>query len=593
MEPAAGTDWLSVSVFAAFTVMVLVISSLLGRRASSAGGYFAAHGQVGWFVNGIAFAGDYLSAASFLGICGLIAFWGFDGFLYSIGYLAGWIVALLVIAEPIRRLGRFTFADALNARFGSKTVTLAAAISTLVVSLFYLVPQMVGAGALIKPLLGLPQWVGVGLVGVVVTVIVASAGMVSTTWVQFIKGGLLLALCAILVALILGRGFEVHAPGPAREAPARGVGSVTGLPAWAVPGATPDADGLVRTEGARTGALGPIEFLRVFSDSEVAAWRTTKATAPDGTAASTAAPELIRGDLLLQPGNSPTFKGLRSGSALDRVDFVSLMLALFLGTASLPHILIRYYTVKDVRSARLSTVVGIGAIGTFYVLTLYLGLGAMTGGTLDTSDSNMSAPLLARSFGSVLFALISSVAFFTVLGTVSGLVLAGSGAVARDLVTTVMGRTPDERAQVRIARIAALFLGAGAMALGLLFKDLNASFLVGWAFNVAASANLPALLMALFWKRATKQGVAAAIMVGLASSLAWVLLSKDAFEKVYGLPGSGALVPFSQPALVTIPLGALAGVVVSWLTPTSGPHAASAPPGAAGRPPRDSARAGA
>ncbi len=566
MEPAAGTDWLSVTVFAAFTVMVLVLSLLLGRRASSVGGYFAAHGQVGWFVNGVAFAGDYLSAASFLGICGLIAFWGYDGFLYSIGYLAGWIVALLVIAEPIRRLGRFTFADALDARFGSKAVTLAAAISTLVVSLFYLVPQMVGAGALIKPLLGLPQWVGVGLVGVVVTVIVTTAGMVSTTWVQFIKGGLLLALCAILVALILGRGFTVHAPGPAREAPARGVGSVSGLPGWAVPGAVPDADGLVRTEGAHTGPLGPVEYLRIFGESEVAAWRTTRSTGADGQSKSIASPELIRGNLLLQPGNSPTFKGLRSGSAMDRIDFVSLMLALFLGTASLPHILIRYYTVKDVRSARLSTVVGIGAIGTFYVLTLYLGLGAMTGGVLDTSDSNMAAPLLARSFGSVLFALISSVAFFTVLGTVSGLVLAGSGAVARDLVTTVMGRTPDERAQVRIARIASLGLGAGAMALGLLFKDLNASFLVGWAFNVAASANLPALLMALFWKRATRHGVATAIMVGLCSSLAWVLLSKDAFEKVYGLPGGDALVPFSQPALVTIPLSAIAGVVVSLAT---------------------------
>jgi cation/acetate symporter len=425
---------------------------------------------------------------------------------------------------------------------------------------------MVGAGALIKPLLGLPQWVGVGLVGVVVTVIVTTAGMVSTTWVQFIKGGLLLALCAILVALILGRGFTVHAPGPAREAPARGVGSVSGLPGWAVPGAVPDADGLVRTEGAHTGPLGPVEYLRVFGESEIAAWRTTRSTGADGQVTSIAAPELIRGNLLLQPGNSPTFKGLRSGGAMDRIDFVSLMLALFLGTASLPHILIRYYTVKDVRSARLSTVVGIGAIGTFYVLTLYLGLGAMTGGVLDTSDSNMAAPLLARSFGSVLFALISSVAFFTVLGTVSGLVLAGSGAVARDLVTTVMGRTPDERAQVRIARIASLGLGAGAMALGLLFKDLNASFLVGWAFNVAASANLPALLMALFWRRATRQGVATAIMVGLCSSLAWVLLSKDAFEKVYGLPGADALVPFSQPALVTIPLSAIAGVVVSLAT---------------------------
>ncbi|MBU3682456.1 MAG: cation acetate symporter [Phycisphaerales bacterium] len=542
---------------------------MLGRRAKGAQGYFAAHGQVGWFVNGIAFAGDYLSAASFLGICGLIAFWGYDGFLYSIGYLAGWIVALLVVAEPIRRLGRYTFADALNARFGSRTVTVAAGVSTLLVSLFYLVPQMVGAGALITPLLGVPHWVGVVLVGAVVTFIVATAGMVSTTWVQFIKGGLLLALCTVLVGLILGRGFEVRDPGPARDAPARGVGSVTALPAWAVPGegsdAAPGPDGMVRTEGARTGPLGPIEFLRVFSASEVAAWRIAKDPTPDGATRSIARPERIAGSDLLLPGNSPTFRGLRSGSVMDRVDFASLMLALFLGTASLPHILIRYYTVKDVRSARLSTVVGIGAIGGFYVLTLYLGLGAMTGGNLDTGDSNMSAPLLARSFGSVLFALISSVAFFTVLGTVSGLVLAGSGAVARDLVTTAIGRMPDERSQVRIARIAAVALGAGAMLLGFLFRDLNASFLVGWAFNVAASANLPALVMALFWKRATAAGVSAAIITGLVSSLAWVLVSKDACEKVYGLPGADALAPFSQPAIVTIPLSAAVGVAVSLL----------------------------
>jgi len=559
----AGTDWTSIAVFAAFTAGVLVLSSLLGRRATDAGGYFAAHGQVGWFVNGLAFAGDYLSAASFLGICGLIAFWGFDGFLYSIGYLAGWIVALLVVAEPIRRLGKFTFADALNARFESRAVTVMAAVSTLVVSLFYLVPQMVGAGALVTPLLGLPHWAGVALVGVVVTVIVATAGMVSTTWVQFIKGGMLLALCTWLVAMILARGLEVHDPGPPREAPARGVGSVTALPAWSVDGGEAGSDGLIRTEGARTGPLGPLDYLRAFGDAEVAAWRTSTRTAEDGTAAKVASPERMRGNDLLMPGNSPTFRGLRDGSVLERLDFVSLMLALFLGTASLPHILIRYYTVRDVRSARLSTVVGIGAIGGFYVLTLFLGLGAMTSGTLDTGDSNLSAPLLARSFGSVPFALISSVAFFTVLGTVSGLVLAGSGAVARDLAGTVLGRTPDERAQMRIARRSALALGAGAIVLGLLFRDLNASFLVGWAFNVAASANLPALAMALFWKRATGAGVAAAIGTGLASSLGWVLCSKDAMTKVYGLDGALSPVPFSQPALVTIPLAAAVGIAVS------------------------------
>src|SRR5947209_19595525 len=201
-------DWLSFGVFALFVGSVLAISFYLGAKAKSAKGYFAAHGQVGWFVNGVAFAGDYLSAASFLGICGMIAFFGYDGFLYSIGYLAGWIVALFVIAEPIKRLGKFTFADALDSRFNSRGIKLAVAISTLVVSVFYLIPQMVGAGALVKPLLGLEHWVGVLIVGVTVILIVVTAGMVSTTWVQFIKGSLLVFFCSVLVVLILNRGFK-------------------------------------------------------------------------------------------------------------------------------------------------------------------------------------------------------------------------------------------------------------------------------------------------------------------------------------------------------------------------------------------------
>src|SRR3954453_8146386 len=202
-------DWLSFAVFALFVGAVLFISFYLGAKAKSAKGYFAAHGQVGWFVNGIAFAGDYLSAASFLGICGMIAFYGYDGFLYSIGYLAGWVVALFVIAEPIKRLGKYTFADALNAKFNSRSIQIAAAISTLVVSIFYLIPQMVGAGALCTPLLGLPHWAGVVIVGVVVLLIVVTAGMVSTTWVQFIKGSLLVIFCAVLTIAILARGFRV------------------------------------------------------------------------------------------------------------------------------------------------------------------------------------------------------------------------------------------------------------------------------------------------------------------------------------------------------------------------------------------------
>ncbi|MEX2173223.1 MAG: cation acetate symporter, partial [Pirellulaceae bacterium] len=202
------TSATAVAVFAFFVALVLGISFYLGRKAKSASGYYAAHGQIPWFVNGVAFAGDYLSAASFLGICGMIAFYGYDGFLYSIGYLAGWIVALLVIAEPLKRLGKFTFADALDSQFNSRGIKLAAAISTLVVSIFYLIPQMVGAGALVQPLLGFEHYQGVMTVGVIVVLIVVTAGMVSTTWVQFIKGGLLVVFCTILVGMILNRGLS-------------------------------------------------------------------------------------------------------------------------------------------------------------------------------------------------------------------------------------------------------------------------------------------------------------------------------------------------------------------------------------------------
>src|SRR6476620_988000 len=200
---------LAIAVFAFFVAVVSGISFYLGTKAKSASGYYAAHGQIPWFVNGIAFAGDYLSAASFLGICGMIAFYGYDGFLYSIGFLAGWIVALFVVAEPLKRMGKFTFADALDSKFHSRGIKLTVAISTLAVSIFYLIPQMVGAGALIKPLLGFPHYVGVIMVGAVVTLIVVTAGMVSTTYVQFIKGSLLVIFSAILTIMILNRGLTV------------------------------------------------------------------------------------------------------------------------------------------------------------------------------------------------------------------------------------------------------------------------------------------------------------------------------------------------------------------------------------------------
>ena len=631
---------LAIILFFLFVGVTLGISFFLGRQAKSSKGYFAAHGQIPWFVNGLAFAGDYLSAASFLGICGMIAFYGYDGFLYSIGYLAGWIVALFVVAEPMKRLGKFTFADALDARFGSRGIRLAAGISTLAVSIFYLIPQMVGAGALIRPLLNFPHYVGVLLVGVTVILIVVTAGMVSTTWVQFLKGSLLVIFSAVLTVLILQRGFEtepgnqhsfmtlgpfsksswkrdfashqemqgqtiISADGVWKDQPfvrtrqassdritvwsrepvgeekfmlregqmittqSDGQVFIAGLPRGTGPNeATLYPVGRVSRlpNGAqKTGPLGLLSFFSTLENSEVILWRKKKLTNDEQTT-TIYFQQPTAGSQILLPGEHPRFKGIRSDDPLAKIDFLSLMLALFCGTASLPHILIRYYTVKDVSAARKSTIVGIASIGFFYILTLYLGLGAMTSGALDVTDSNMAAPLLAKSISSWLFAVISAIAFTTVLGTVSGLILASAGAVSHDLISCFRAQPLDDASQVRVAKIASCGVGAIAIVLGIVFQQMNVSYLVGWAFSVAASANLPALVMLLFWKRVTQQGIVAGILVGMISSLTWILLSGDTFEKVYGLDASAALVPFSQPGIVTIPLGFASLVLVSLFT---------------------------
>ncbi|QDS99160.1 sodium/solute symporter [Adhaeretor mobilis] len=564
---------LAVAIFLMFVGVVLGLSFYLGRKAKSSEGYFAAHGQIPWFVNGVAFAGDYLSAASFLGICGMIAFYGYDGFLYSIGFLGGWVVALFVVAEPMKRLGKFTFADALNSKFNSKGIQFVAGVSTLVVSVFYLIPQMVGAGVLVQPLLGLPHWAGVLIVGAVVIFIVVTAGMVSTTWVQFLKGSLLVAFSAVLTVMILQRGFEVQSEPPQPQTLtelADGSEIVNGLPKGEGEGeATLASVGTISKlpDGkAKTGPLGPLEFFSTLQESEVVLWSKETATDTDGSTTTTYTPKPTPGSQILRPGENPKFKGIRSDKYSDKLNFLSLMLALFCGTASLPHILIRYYTVKDGAAARKSTIVGIGCIGFFYVLTLYLGLGAMTSGAMDVSSSNMAAPLLARSMSELLFAIISAIAFTTVLGTVSGLILASAGAVAHDLYGCLSSRELTGTEQVRIAKIASVAVGIVAIILGMKFQKLNVGYLVGWAFSVAASANLPSLVMLLFWKGTTKQGIIAAVTVGMTSSLAWILLSADTYSAVYGWDGKDALTPFSQPGIVTIPLGFLTLVVVSLLT---------------------------
>ena len=631
---------LAVVVFFGFVGVTLGLSFWLGGKAKSSAGYFAAHGQIPWFVNGVAFAGDYLSAASFLGICGMIAFYGYDGFLYSIGYLAGWIVALFIVAEPMKRLGKFTFADALNTRFDSPGIQVVAGISTLVVSIFYLIPQMVGAGALVTPLLGFDHWVGVVIVGATVILIVVTAGMVSTTWVQFLKGSLLVFFSAVLTIMLLYRGFTVddggkdghtfRTWGPFEQSQLIDNATLNQNGTWTIVEQSPawketdflqiknDATGAVTawhrvekddgfylveaqsiTEAAdgrtlinglpkgkgegeavlhpvgylselpegekSTEGVGPLEFFSTLQKSKVILW--PKQIVRDGEEVTTVYYQKeTDGSQVLRPGEHPRFKGIRSENLIDKLNFLSLMLALFCGTASLPHILIRYYTVKDEVAARKSTIVGIASIGFFYVLSLYIGLGAMTSGALDVTNSNMAAPLLARSIAEGLFAAISAIAFTTVLGTVSGLILASAGAVTHDLVGRFVKTPLTDSAQVRLAKISSVGVGIIAIVLGIVFEKMNVSYLVGWAFSVAASANLPSLVMLLFWKRTTKEGVIAALMVGMISSLGWILLSEDTFTQVYGLSAQEAFVPFSQPGIVTIPLGFLTLILVSLLT---------------------------
>jgi cation/acetate symporter len=314
-----------------------------------------------------------------------------------------------------------------------------------------------------------------------------------------------------------------------------------------------------------SGPVGPIEFLRLIAQSEVEV-SSKKQEKRDGKTITTISPLQYTGTQLLTPGNLPSFAGIRSDSWYAKLDFVSLMLALFAGTASLPHILIRYYTVKDQAAARKSTIVGIASIGFFYVLTLYIGLGAMVSGTLDPTDSNMAAPLLAKSFSNLLFAAVSAIAFTTVLGTVSGLIVAAGGSVAHDIVGGFFGVKLSEHNTIRVAKIASIVIGVIAIRFGLAFEGMNVTYLVGWAFAIAASANLPALLMLLFWKGTTKQGLIAGILSGVVASLAWILVSPDMFKNMYGMSGDQAWVKLSQPGLITIPLSFLVIIAVSLMT---------------------------
>ena len=673
---------LSVVLFLVFVSIVLILSSYFARRTKSSSGYFAAGGTIHWSVNGIAFAGDYLSAASFLGICGMIATVGYDGFLYSIGYLAGWIVALFVVAEPMKRMGKYTFADALDSKFNSKGIQLCAAISTLIVSICYLIPQMVGAGSLVTPLLGLSHAVGVIIVGGIVIYIVATAGMTSTTYVQFLKGALLIVFSTILVIVLFNRGIsttpdqggdvefysyrtlpatkidngldvpgyefidentvgDVHIVHLARYKPLlknedgvwtfnvkdqhiplasiddfieqyrkighkqledteNGAISVHADSWWKketaedgsiilhetqwqsihadggmwINGAPLSEDNQLRQVGNMekimgksgknysTGPVGPFSFLSHILDKEsvVRLWKKVEFTSGNEEI-TVHYPTFMTGDRVMRPG----LKFKVQGTPTQKMEFFSLMMALFFGTAALPHILIRYYTVPSPACARKSTIVAIAAIGFFYILTMYMGLGAMVNAVVNLNDNNMSAPLLARSFGTFLFSIISAIAFATVLGTVSGLIVAASGAIAHDLLDRFGGLNMNEKQQVNVGRLAAFAVGLVAIILGIVFKGMNVSFLVGWAFAVAASANLPAIIMLLFWKKTTSKGIAASIIVGIVSAIGIILISPDMYVR-YGLPREAAPISFGQPGIISIPLSFLTLIVVSLFT---------------------------
>ncbi len=624
------SNW-AIIIFVFIVGLVLGLSFYFARKTKSAASYYAAGGKIHWAVNGIAFAGDYLSAASFLGICGMIAYSGYDGFLYSIGYLAGWVVALFLVAEPLRKLGKYTFTDALDARFDSRAIKLTAAISTLIVSIFYLIPQMVGAGDLVVPLLGLPHWMGVVIVGSIVIFIVATAGMTSTTYVQFIKGALLVVFSTILTIYILNNGltltpnanyhkFDKIAAVVANDTVVTISDSTyiikktkvvdklvfvklekNGSNCWYHLNKKDDvanleemlditvlANGDKLYNGApkvankfyqvghlskiivdgkevdKTGPVGPFQFIKTIENSEVV--RFSKKAFTDGADKVTVYYQKVTsGKDVMKPGLLYKLSAAAGATFWDKLNFLSLMLALFLGTSALPHILIRYYTVPSQRAARKSTIVAIAAIGFFYVLTLYMGLGSMINGVLDVESSNMSGPLLAKSIGVGLFSIISAIAFATVLGTVSGLIVASSGAIAHDFIDKYLKVEMTDHGKVKAGKIAAFCVGLFAITLGILFKGMNVSFLVGLAFAVAASANLPAILFLLFWKKTTAKGIASSIIVGIISSIGIILFSPTMWEK-YGLIPKDAPIPLDNPGIISIPLAVITLVIVSLMT---------------------------
>lgn len=474
--------------FVAIVGLTLYVTYVASKRTNSASEFYTAGGGLTGWQNGIAIAGDYLSAASFLGIAGAIALFGFDGFFFSIGYLVAYLVVLYIVAEPLRNLGRYTLADMIAARFNQKKVRGAAAVSTITIVLFYMIAQLVGAGALIQLLLGIDYWIAVLIVGTMMTIYVLFGGMAATSWVQIIKAVLLMVGTVIISFLVLWK-FNFN-------------------------------------------------ILGMFSEMKSV---TT------------------HGEAYLHPGVRYT----------NGIDTISMMIALVLGTAGLPHILMRFFTVKDAKTARSSVVYATWIVGIFYILTIFLGFGAaaFVGSeqiVAANAAGNMAAPLLAEALGGeLLLSFVSAVAFATILAVVAGLVLSGASAFAHDLYGQIIKKGKvTEKEQMVAARSASIAVSVISIVLALGAQNMNVAFLVSLAFCIAASANLPVIIYTIYWKKFTTTGALAAIVTGLVTALVLVLLSPNLWAADGSMLFTGEpLFPLTNPALVSVPAGFIGGFI--------------------------------
>ncbi len=499
------TNWVAISMFAVFVIGTLFITKWAAARTKSAADFYTAGGGITGFQNGLAIAGDYMSAASFLGISAAVMATGYDGLIYSIGFLVGWPVITFLMAERLRNLGKFTFADVAGYRFQQTPIRVFAASGTLVVVAFYLIAQMVGAGALIKLLFGLDYWIAVVIVGALMMVYVLFGGMTATTWVQIIKACMLLAGVTFMAFMVLAQyGFSPEALF------AKGVE--------------------VKTQIAANSGKSPTDAAKI-------------------------------GLAIMGPG----------GFIKDPISAISFGMALMFGTAGLPHILMRFFTVPDAKQARKSVLWATTWIGYFYVLIFIIGFGAIalvltnpefantaTGVIKGGGGSaNMAAVLVAKAVGgNIFFGFISAVAFATILAVVAGLTLSGASAVSHDLYATVFKKgKADSASELRVSRLTTVALGVVAVALGIAFEKQNIAFMVALAFAIAASANFPVLFMSVLWKNCTTRGAVIGGFLGLISSVVLTVVSPSVWEATLGNPPGSALFPYSSPALFSMTIG--------------------------------------